>query len=200
LKADRAAADLIRRKTGLPIDPYFSATKAEWILKRRGGRKSGLCFGNTDAWLLWKLTGGKSHATDPTNASRTMLFDIGRLRWDDDLARLFGIPKAILPEVRPSSGPFGETVKIDGLPSGVPILGVVGDQQAALFGQAGFAAGAIKCTYGTGSFILLNTGRKRVGSGHGLVTTIACGPKGEAVYALEGSVFASAASSACLAS
>jgi glycerol kinase len=197
LKDEKGTAELIRKKTGLPVDPYFSATKAEWILKRVGpgrrGRDRDLSFGNTDSWLLWKLTGGRSHVTDPTNASRTMLFDIARRKWDKDLCGLFGVPTGMLPEVRPSSGLFGHSVGIAGLPSGVPIMGVAGDQQAALFGQAGFAPGAIKCTYGTGSFILLNTGSRRVGSRHGLITTIACGPKGEPVYALEGSVFVAGA-------
>ena len=197
LNETKGTAELIRKKTGLPVDPYFSATKAEWILERarpgRGGRSRTLCFGNTDAWLLWKLTGGKSHATDPTNASRTMLFDIGRLKWDDELGDIFDVPREILPDVLPSSGLFGRSVKIGGLPSGVPIMGMAGDQQAALFGQAGFASGSIKCTYGTGSFILLNTGQKRVGSKHGLITTIACGPQGEPVYALEGAVFVAGA-------
>jgi glycerol kinase len=193
LKEDNHAAALIREKTGLTVDAYFSATKAEWILDR-GGRKakarSGrLAFGNTDAWILWKLTGGRSHATDYTNASRTMLFDIDRLRWDDDLLYLFGIPDAVLPEARPSCGEFGRTVKIGRLPAGIPVTGVAGDQQAALFGQACFEPGMIKNTYGTGCFIILNTGRRRVESQHGLITTLACGPDGKAVYALEGSVF-----------
>jgi glycerol kinase len=197
LNAERGTAALVRKRTGLPIDAYFSATKAEWILKRmgrRGKNGAGLCFGNTDAWLLWKLTGGKSHATDPTNASRTMLYDIDAKAWDDELCGLFGVPKAILPEVRPSSGEFGRTTEIGRLPAGIPIMGIAGDQQAALFGQAGFRAGAIKNTFGTGCFILMNTGRKRVDSKHGLITTLACGPGGKAApYALEGSVFVAGA-------
>jgi glycerol kinase len=196
IRAERGAAALVRKRTGLPIDAYFSATKAEWILKRvgrRGKDGSGLCFGNTDAWLLWKLTGGKSHATDPTNASRTMLYDIDTKAWDDELCGLFGVPKAILPEVLPSSGEFGRTTEIGRLPAGIPIMGMAGDQQAALFGQAGFKAGAIKNTFGTGCFILMNTGRKRVDSKHGLVTTLACGPEGKAAFALEGSVFVAGA-------
>jgi glycerol kinase len=197
LEAEKGTAALIRRRTGLPIDAYFSATKAEWILKRAGrGRNfkgAGLCFGNTDAWLLWKLTGGKRHATDPTNASRTMLFNIDSLSWDDELCGLFNVPKAILPEVLPSSGEFGRTTRLGRLPAGIPILGMAGDQQAALFGQAGFGPGAIKNTYGTGCFILMNTGRKRIDSKHGLITTLACGPEGEAAYALEGSVFVAGA-------
>ncbi|HEX2695348.1 MAG TPA: FGGY family carbohydrate kinase, partial [Acidobacteriota bacterium] len=134
LKAERGASALVRERTGLPIDAYFSATKAEWILKRvgrRGKDGAGLCFGNIDAWLLWKLTGGRSHATDPTNASRTMLFDIGAKAWDKELCGLFGVPGAILPEVRPSSGEFGRTVELGRLPAGIPIMGMAGDQQAA---------------------------------------------------------------------
>ncbi len=188
---------LVRERTGLPIDAYFSATKLEWILDRGGLRRraerGGLAFGTTDSWVLWKLTGGRSHATDPTNASRTMLYDIRRLAWDDDLLRLFGVPPAVLPEVRPSSGEFGRTVRLGRLPAGIPVMGVAGDQQAALFGQAGFRAGSIKNTYGTGAFILLNTGGKPVGSKHGLLTTVACGPGGRAAYALEGSVFVAGA-------
>jgi glycerol kinase len=190
-------ATLVRQRTGLPIDAYFSATKAEWILDRGGLRRRAeggrLLFGTTDAWVLWKLTGGASHATDFTNASRTMLFNIRRLEWDDDLLRLFGIPAGILPMVLPSSGEFGRTVRLGRLPAGVPVMGMAGDQQAALFGQAGFRPGAIKNTYGTGAFILLNTGRKLVESEDGLVTTVACGPGGKAAYALEGSVFVAGA-------
>jgi glycerol kinase len=197
LRAQKGIVRLIRQRTGLPIDAYFSATKAEWILDRGGLRdraeRGGLAFGTTDAWVLWNLTGGASQATDPTNASRTMLYDIRRLAWDEDLLRLFRIPRSVLPEVRPSSGEFGRTVRAGRLPAGVPVMGVAGDQQAALFGQAGFRPGAIKNTYGTGAFILLNTGRKAVASKHGLITTVACGPGGRAVYALEGSVFVAGA-------
>ncbi|OGD25997.1 MAG: glycerol kinase [Candidatus Aminicenantes bacterium RBG_19FT_COMBO_65_30] len=197
LAARPGLSRLIRKKTGLPIDAYFSATKAEWLLDRGGRRvraaRGRLAFGTTDSWVLWKLSGGASHATDPTNASRTMLFNIRRLDWDDDLLRLFGIPSGILPTVLPSSGEFGRTVRLGRLPAGIPIMGIAGDQQAALFGQAGFKPGAIKNTYGTGSFILLNTGRELVESRHGLITTVACGPGGRAVYALEGSVFVAGA-------
>jgi len=197
LRGKKGIVRLVRERTGLPIDAYFSATKAEWILDRGGLRgraeRGGLAFGTTDTWVLWKLTGGASHATDPTNASRTMLFDIRRLAWDEDLLRLFGVPPGVLPEVRPSSGEFGRTIRLGRLPAGVPVMGVAGDQQAALFGQAGFRPGAIKNTYGTGAFILLNTGRKAVASRHGLITTVACGPGGRAVYALEGSVFVAGA-------
>jgi glycerol kinase len=197
LAARPGMSRLIRKKTGLPIDAYFSATKAEWLLNRGGlrerAKRGQIAFGTTDSWVLWKLTGGSSHATDPTNASRTMLFNIRKLRWDDDLLHLFSIPAGVLPEVRPSSGEFGRTVRVGRLPAGIPIMGIAGDQQAALFGQAGFGPGAIKNTYGTGCFILLNTGRELVESKHGLITTIACGPGGKAVYALEGSVFVAGA-------
>jgi len=197
LRGEKGMSRFVRHKTGLPIDAYFSATKAEWILDRGGLRRraerGGLLFGTTDSWVLWKLTGGASHATDPTNASRTMLFNIRKLDWDDDLLRLFGVPAGMLPDVRPSSGEFGRTARLGRLPAGVPVMGVAGDQQAALFGQAGFRPGAIKNTYGTGLFILLNTGRKLVESKRGLITTVACGPGGKPAYALEGSVFVAGA-------
>ena len=197
LRDRKGMSRLVREKTGLPIDAYFSATKLEWILGRGGLRRraelGGLCFGTTDSWVLWKLTGGRSHATDLTNASRTMLFNIRRLDWDADLLELFGIPAGVLPRALPSSGGFGRTVRWGRLPSGIPVMGAAGDQQAALFGQAGFRPGAIKNTYGTGAFILLNTGRKPVESRHGLITTVACGPGGKAAYALEGSVFVAGA-------
>jgi glycerol kinase len=194
LKSQKAAADFFRKRTGLPIDPYFSATKIEWILKNVPGAlskaKAGrLLFGTTDAWVLWKLTDGKTHATDYTNASRTMLFNIEKLKWDRDILKIFSVPAAILPEVKSSSGLFGKTARIGVLPSGIPISGIAGDQQAALFGQACFEPGTIKNTYGTGCFLLLNTGKSRVVSKYGLITTLACGPKGEPVYALEGAVF-----------
>jgi glycerol kinase len=197
LAAEPGLSRLVRKKTGLPIDAYFSATKAEWILDRGGlrerARRGRLAFGTTDAWVLWKLTGGTSHATDPTNASRTMLFNIRKLDWDRDLLDLFGVPAGLLPRVLPSAGEFGRTVRLGRLPAGLPVMGIAGDQQAALFGQAGFRPGAIKNTYGTGSFILLNTGREIVESGHGLITTVACGPGGKPAYALEGSVFVAGA-------
>jgi len=193
----KGTAALVRRKTGLPIDAYFSATKLEWILKSlgigraRAGRE--LCFGTADAWLLWNLTGGAVHATDPTNASRTMLYDIGAGRWDPELLDVFGAPAGMLPGVRPSSSVFGRTVRLGRLPAGIPIAGVAGDQQAALFGQGCFDRGSSKATYGTGCFILQNTGRTRVDSRHGLITTLACGPGGRTVFALEGSVFVAGA-------
>jgi glycerol kinase len=197
LAATPRLSDFIRTRTGLPIDAYFSATKLEWLLARGGLKRRAadgrLCFGTADSWVLWKLTGGRSHATDYTNASRTMLFDIGRLSWDSDLLELFGIPPAVLPEARPSTGIFGRTARIGRLPAGLPVAGIAGDQQAALFGQSGFHAGSIKNTYGTGCFILLNTGRRRVESRHGLITTVACGPDGRPAYALEGAVFVAGA-------
>jgi len=241
--------ELIRERTGLPVDAYFSATKIEWILRNVPGAREKadagrLLFGTTDSWVLWKLTGGKVHATDFTNASRTMLFNIDTRSWDEEILGLFGIPSSMLPEVRPSSGIIGYTAdqtpsaqrpvplrkgdisvcappyeggaghqagggshaqtpsaqrpvplrKGDiSIPAGIPISGIAGDQQAALFGQACFEPGTIKNTYGTGSFILLNAGKARPHSRHGLIVTIACGPGGEPVYALEGAVFVAGA-------
>ena len=187
-------AGFFRKRTGLPIDAYFSATKIEWILKNvvgasRKAKEGTLAFGTTDSWVLWKLTGGASHATDYTNASRTMLFNIDKLKWDEAILKKLKIPKEILPEVKPSSGIFGSTVKTGKLPAGVPISGIAGDQQAALFGQTCFSPGEIKNTYGTGCFMLLNTGKKRPASKHGLIVTLGCGAKSEPVYVLEGSVF-----------
>jgi len=187
-------AGLFRKKTGLPVDAYFSATKIEWILKNvpgaaRKAKKGELCFGTTDTWVLWKLTGGKVHATDYTNASRTMLFNVEKLEWDGEILKKFGIPENMLPKVRRSSGIFGRTEKIGNLLSGIPIAGVAGDQQAALFGQACFEPGTMKNTYGTGCFILLNAGKKRPVSRHGLIVTLGCGAHGEPIYVLEGAVF-----------
>ena len=195
----RAGAERgIRRATGLVLDPYFSATKVEWMLRRdprlRAAAKRGdLAFGTIDAWLVWKLTGGAVHATDPTNASRTMLYDVRARRWSPPLLRRFGVPEAVLPEVRPSSGDFGRTRRAGFLPDGLPVAGVAGDQQAALFGQGCVAPGASKNTYGTGAFLLLHTGARAVSSKAGLLTTVACGPRGEPAYALEGSVFVAGA-------
>ena len=184
----------ISRRTGLKLDPYFSATKLEWILRhvpgvRARARRGALAFGTVDSWLLWRLTDGAVHVTDATNASRTLLYDIGRRRWDPGLLRTFGVPRSLLPEVRPSISEFGRTRGVPGLRDGIPILGIAGDQQAALFGQGCVDAGGLKNTYGTGCFLLLHTGSKRVPSRAGLLTTIACGPRGEPRYALEGSVF-----------
>ncbi|MDO8748537.1 MAG: glycerol kinase GlpK [Candidatus Omnitrophota bacterium] len=194
LKKIKGEGEFFRKRTGLPIDAYFSATKIEWLLQNIPGAQAKLSagkllFGTTDTWVLWKLTGGKVHATDYTNASRTMLFNIEKLSWDEDILKKFKIPRAILPRVKSSSGIFAETVKIGILPSGIPISGIAGDQQAALFGQAGFSPGSIKNTYGTGCFILLNSGKKRPVSKYGLITTLGCGRQGEPVYVLEGAVF-----------
>ena len=185
----------ISRRTGLKLDPYFSATKLEWILRNvpgvraRAGRGA-LAFGTVDSWLLWRLTGGTAHATDATNASRTLLYDIRRQRWDPGLLRTFGVPASLLPDVRPSIADFGRTRGVPGLADGIPIRGIAGDQQAALFGQGCVGAGGLKNTYGTGCFLLLHTGSKLIPTaGSGLLTTIACGPRGEPRYALEGSVF-----------
>jgi len=185
--------EAIAEKTGLLLDPYFSATKLRWILDRLGEENGNLAFGTVDSWVLWNLTGGAVHATDPTNASRTMIYNIQQRDWDEDLLELFGVKRSLLGEVRPSSGAFGTTRGCGFLPDGIPIYGVVGDQQAALFGQTGFDPGDAKNTYGTGCFLLMNTGEKRPFSQHGLVTTLACGPNGETVYALEGSVFVAGA-------
>jgi glycerol kinase len=182
----------VRRRTGLRLDPYFSGTKLAWMLAHgpRGRARQGqLAFGTMDSWLLWKLTGGAVHATEPTNASRTLLYDIGRLRWDARMLEVFGVPASLLPEVRPSAGRFGTTRGVPGIPDGIPITGMAGDQQAALYGQGCVTPGQSKNTYGTGCFLLLHTGSRRVLSRAGLLTTVACGPRGEPAYALEGSVF-----------
>ena len=191
--------EMVRAKTGLLPDAYFSASKIAWILENVPGARERaeageLLFGTVDTWLVWVLTGGLVHATDPTNASRTMLYNIHEGRWDEGLLALFGIPASMMPEVLPSSGLFGET-SYPGLPAGIPIMGVAGDQQAALFGQCCFAPGEAKNTYGTGCFMLLNTGGKARTSEHGLVTTIAAAPPDAPAtqYALEGSVFVAGA-------
>jgi glycerol kinase len=187
-----------RARTGLLLDAYFSGTKIAWILQRHPkaaarARNGEILFGTVDSWLLWKLTGGKVHATDPTNASRTLLYDLHERRWDPGLCGLLGVPEAVLPEVRPSSGFFGETVPSDGLPGGVPVSGVAGDQQAALYGQQGWAPGQAKNTYGTGCFLLMNMGDRHPISDGGLLTTLCCGSRGEPAYALEGAVFTAGA-------
>lgn len=181
----------IREKTGLLIDAYFSATKIKWILDRVPGlrercRKGEILFGTVDTWLIWKLTGGKVHVTDYTNASRTMLFDIHRLAWDEEILALLDIPAEILPKVRPSSEVYG-TVNLGGVD--VPVGGIAGDQQAALFGQTCFEKGDVKNTYGTGCFLLMNTGETPCRSRNGMLTTIAAGTGERIQYALEGSVF-----------
>ena len=191
LKADREFSGYVRQHTGLLIDAYFSATKLKWILDHvEGARERAeageLLFGTVDAWLVWKLTGGAVHVTDYTNASRTMLFDIQNLRWDKTICRRLGIPMEMLPQVRDSSGVYG-CANILG--AEVPIAGIAGDQQAALFGQACFAPGEAKNTYGTGCFLLMNTGDQLCRSENGLLSTIAVGLNGQVQYALEGSVF-----------
>jgi glycerol kinase len=178
---------LIADRTGLVPDPYFSATKVEWLLETLG-RPRGAAFGTVDSWLVHKLTRGRSHVTDPSNASRTMLYDIAHHGWDEDLLKLFGVPREMLPEVKPSSGIFG-LADAEWFGHEIPIGGIAGDQQAALFGQGCFTAGSAKNTYGTGAFLLLNTGDQRVRSAGGLLTTIACDAAGKPCYALEGSVF-----------
>lgn len=185
--------DLVAERTGLVIDPYFSATKIVWLLGNVPGLRAraeagDICFGTIDSYILFRLTNGAVHATDPTNASRTMCFDIHRLEWDQDLLATFGIPAAILPNVLPSAGLFGRTAA-GPLPAGIPITGIAGDQQAALYGQRGVAVGDIKNTYGTGCFTLFQTGDTAVASHQGLLTTVACDPSGQIAYALEGSVF-----------
>lgn len=183
-------AEAIYAATGLVTDPYFSATKLEWLLKERakGTPTDRLAVGTIDSWLVWKLTNGAVHATDPTNASRTMLYDINALQWSDQLCALFGVPREILPDVRSSSGTFG-VAAAEHLGHAMPILGVAGDQQAALFGQGCWASGQSKNTYGTGAFLLLHTGMTRPVGGQGILTTLACGPRGEPAYALEASIF-----------
>ncbi len=186
-------ADMIREKTGLLIDSYFSATKLKWILDNVSGareraNRGELLFGTVDSWLIYKLTAGKVHATDYSNAARTMLYNINTLQWDADLLRLFDIPLSLMPNVLPSSHIYGYTDRnLFGVE--IPICGVAGDQQAALFGQCCFSAGCVKNTYGTGGFLLMNTGEKPIYSDKGLLTTIAWGLDGKVNYALEGSVF-----------
>jgi glycerol kinase len=184
----RLDAAQIAEVTGLVPDPYFSATKLEWLLAKLRPDAAATAFGTVDSWLVHRLTKGRAHVTDPTNASRTMLYDIGAMRWSDALLALFGVPREILPEVRPSSGVFG-TADAEWFGTEVPIGGIAGDQQAALFGQGCVTAGSAKNTYGTGAFLLMHTGARRVRSTRGLLTTIACDERGQPAYALEGSVF-----------
>ena len=196
LKTD-GAEPVFKSKTGLMLDPYFSGTKIRWLLDevpvaRDRAERGELAFGTVDSWLLWRLTGGAVHATDPSNASRTLCFDIRSLRWDDELCRLLGVPPAVLPAVKPSAGVFGETARGE-LPPGIPVTGIAGDQQAALFGQCCVEPGMAKNTYGTGSFVLLNTGQAPIASERGLLTTVAWQIDGAVSYALEGSVFVAGA-------
>jgi glycerol kinase len=184
---------LFRERTGLLIDAYFSGTKVKWILDRIDGarekaERGDLLFGTIDTWLIWKLTGGRVHATDYSNASRTLMYNIFTRDWDDELLRILGVPRSMLPEVRSSSEVFGHTSE-ELLGRAIPIAGAAGDQQAALFGQACFEQGMAKNTYGTGCFMLMNTGGEAIRSKHGLLTTIAWGLNGQVEYALEGSVF-----------
>jgi len=185
-------ATMIAEKTGLVTDPYFSATKLEWLLQQPGLRaraaRGELAAGTIDSWLVWHLTGGASHVTDHTNASRTMLYDLGLHAWSPELCALFDVPANLLPQIVPSSGFIGTAIP-SVLGREIPIMGIAGDQQAALFGQGGWHTGSGKNTYGTGAFLLLNTGRVRPQGATGLLTTIACDERGEPVYALEASIF-----------
>lgn len=191
--------EYIRHNTGLVVDPYFSGTKVKWILDhvegaRERAKRGELLFGTVDTWLVWKMTQGRVHVTDYTNASRTMLFNIHTLDWDSKMLEVLDIPREMLPQVRPSSEVYGQT-NIGGKGgTRIPIAGIAGDQQAALFGQMCVQPGMAKNTYGTGCFLLMNTGKEAVRSRHGLLTTLACGPKGEPNYALEGAVFIGGAS------
>ncbi|HNJ98670.1 MAG TPA: glycerol kinase GlpK [Ilumatobacteraceae bacterium] len=199
-RCDQLAADgalpRVREITGLVLDPYFSGSKVEWLLANRDiPRDDGLGIGTIDTWLIWKLTAGAAHVTDPSNASRTMLFDIRSLQWSDEMCALFGVPMQALPEVKPSSGRVGVTADgIAGVPAGIPISGIAGDQQAALFGQACFAPGMAKNTYGTGSFVLLNVGDTCPPPTEGMLTTVAWTlADGTVAYALEGAIFVTGA-------
>ncbi len=194
---------MVRERTGLVLDPYFSATKLRWLLDAVTGLRARaeageIAFGTVDSFLIWRLTGGKTHATDVTNASRTLLCDLRTRRFSDELCALFGVPAALLPEVRPSAGRLGETRGVPGLPDGIPITGVAGDQQAALYGQDCTDAGDAKCTFGTGAFLLMNVGAEPRPSTRGLLTTVAwtldvAGTGGTTAYALEGSAFVAGA-------
>lgn len=205
---DRRTADFCRERqsdepwlnqlTGLVLDPYFSATKIRWLLQHTLGLRplteTGQVIGGTiDSWLIWKLTGGASHVTDNTNASRTLLFDLTGGDWHPDLCEFFGVPRAMLPRILPSAADFGTTLGLEFLPDGLPITGVAGDQQAALFGQGGFSPGEAKCTYGTGAFFLQNTGTKPIQSKHRLLSSRAAMTSTEPNYVLEGSVFVAGA-------
>lgn len=186
--------ELFKEKTGLLIDPYFSGTKVKWILDhvegaRERAEKGELFFGTIDTWLIYKLSGGKTHVTDYSNASRTLMYNIYDLQWDDELLEILQVPKAMLPEVRESSEVYTHTIDFHFFGHEIPIAGIAGDQQSALFGQACFEKGMAKNTYGTGCFMLMNTGEKAVPSKHGLLTTIAWGVDGKVEYALEGSIF-----------
>ena len=190
--------DMFQQKTGLLIDAYFSGTKVKWILDhvegaREKAERGELLFGTIDTWLIWKLSGGKAHVTDYSNASRTLMFNIYDLKWDEELLKILSIPQSILPEVKSSSEIYTNTAGDHFFGKEVPIAGVAGDQQAALFGQGCYEKGMAKNTYGTGCFMLMNTGEKPVRSEHGLLTTIAWGINGKVEYALEGSIFVAGA-------
>jgi glycerol kinase len=190
--------ELYRKRTGLVLDPYFSGTKVRWILQKypeaaKRAEDGEVVFGTIDTWLLWKLTGGAAHRTEPTNASRTLLYDIHEKRWSRALLEPLHVPAAMLPEVRPSSGVFGETVAHAGLPAGVAIAGIAGDQQAALFGQGGWEPGLAKNTYGTGCFLILNRGADASLAPAGLLSTLCCDSRGQPAFATEGSVFVAGA-------
>ncbi len=197
--ADRCAAlkaageePLVRERTGLVLDPYFSGTKAGWLLDSVPGARAAaeageLMFGTIDTWLIWRLTG--AHVTDPSNASRTLMLSLHTLEWDDELLDMLGVPRATLPQVVDNSGVVGRTREVGFLPDGIPVAGMAGDQQAALFGQACFTQGSAKCTYGTGAFVLMNTGTSPVLSEHRLLTTVGWRLGGQTTYALEGSAF-----------
>ncbi len=197
-RARQAEEVWLFEKTGLVLDPYFSATKIGWLLdqdpERRARALTGeLACGTIDSWLLWNLTAGQIHATDVSNASRTLLFNIHTRAWDEELCRFFAVPAQLLPQVRPSSGFFGATADLGFLPAGIPITGIAGDQQAALFGQGGFEAGDAKCTYGTGAFFLQHTGSQPILSRQRLLTSLAAMPDDQPQYVLEGSVFVAGA-------
>lgn len=194
LRKQKGVEAFVKKNTGLVLDPYFSGTKIKWILDNAKPaknllKKNQLAFGTIDSWLVWQLTGGKVHVTDVTNASRTLLMNLKTLKWDEKLLKIFGVPKNVLPEIKSCSEIYGTTKSIKGLPDGIPIAGMAGDQQAALFGQACFEAGEAKCTYGTGSFLLMNVGDKPSYSKSGLLTTVAWQLNGKTAYALEGSAF-----------
>ncbi len=197
-RAHQADEPMIRERTGLVLDPYFSATKLRWLLQEDAATRSAaeagrLACGTVDSFLVWRLTGGRVHATDRSNASRTLLLGLKTAAWDAELCRYFGVPEALLPDVRPSAADYGVTSGVGVLPDGVPVLGVAGDQQAALFGQCAFNPGEAKCTYGTGAFFLQHLGSNPTPSRHRLLTTLAASGEGPPCYALEGSVFVAGA-------
>jgi glycerol kinase len=194
----RGVEDKVRSCTGLVLDPYFSGTKLYWLLQnlkdaRRQAESGELCFGTIDTWLVYKLTGARVHVTDTSNASRTLLMNLRTLAWDPEMCSLLAVPMAALPQIRSSAEIYGHTLGLRSLPDGIPIAGMAGDQQSALFGQACFAPGDAKCTYGTGAFFLMNTGESIVESRNGLLTTVAWTLNGKTTYALEGSCFVAGA-------